>query len=64
MRESVVFFVNSVFLDHGRHSGASGTDFQDKFGLLWLFCACGCVCARVHVLFSARQVGQVLLSMK
>lgn len=28
------FSANSVFLNHGRHSRAFGTEFQDKFRLL------------------------------
>lgn len=28
------FSANSVFLNHGRHSRAFGTEFQNKFSLL------------------------------
>ncbi len=42
------FSANSVFLNHGRHSRAFGTEFQDKFSLLWVTRCLPSACVYAH----------------
>lgn len=59
------FSANSVFLNHGRHSRAFGTEFQNKFSLLWVTrCLPSvCVCAFPYAWVSALsgEVGEMSL---